>query len=80
MVAQWLAHLPLVLEVPGSITACEEENLVSETLSLVSFARMTLNKCAVLQIGTLTGCPLRRRSHPLCRLKNLCASKYMYVK
>ena len=40
------------------------------TLSLVSFAGMTLNKCAVLRIGTLTGCPLCRESHPLCRLKN----------
>ena len=40
------------------------------TLSLVSFAGMTLDKCIVLQIGTLTGCPLYRESHPLCRLKN----------
>ena len=27
-------------------------------------------KCIVLQIGTLTGCPLCRECHPLCRLKN----------
>ena len=27
-------------------------------------------KCIVLRIGTLTGCPLCRESHPLCRLKN----------
>ena len=40
------------------------------TLSLVSFAGMTLVKCIVLQIGTLTGCPLCRESHLLCRLKN----------
>ena len=40
------------------------------TLSLVSFAGMTLNKCAVLWIGTLTGCPLCRESHPSCKLKN----------
>ena len=40
------------------------------TLSLVSFAGMTLDKCIVLWIGTLTGCPLCRESHPLCRLKN----------
>ena len=40
------------------------------TLSLVSFAGMTLDKCIVLRIGTLTGCPLCRESHPLCRLKN----------
>ena len=40
------------------------------TLSLVSFAGMTLDKCIVLRIRTLTGCPLCRESHPLCRLKN----------
>ena len=39
-------------------------------LSLVSFAGMTLDKCIVLRIGTLTGCPLCREIHPLCRLKN----------
>ena len=39
-------------------------------LSLVSFAGMTLDKCIVLPIRTLTGCPLCRESHPLCRLKN----------
>ena len=27
-------------------------------------------KCAVLRIGTLTGSPLCRKSHPLCMLKN----------
>ena len=31
---------------------------------------MTLDKCIILQIGTLTGCPQCRESHPLCRLKN----------
>ena len=31
---------------------------------------MTLNKCAVLWITTLTGGPPCRKSHPLCRLKN----------
>ena len=40
------------------------------TLSLVSFAGMTQDKCIVLRIGTLTGCPLCRESHPLCRWKN----------
>ena len=40
------------------------------TLSLVSFVGMTPDKCIVLRIGTLTGCPLCRESHPLCRLKN----------
>ena len=33
-------------------------------------AGMTLDKCIVLQIGMLTGCPLCRESHPMCRLKN----------
>ena len=64
-------HLPLVLEVPGSIPARGEEKFrCTNTLSLVSFAGMTLDKCIVLRIGTLTGCPLGRESHPLCRLKN----------
>ena len=35
---------------------------------LVSFAGMTLNKCAIFRIGTLTeswpGCPMCRESHP----------------
>ena len=66
MVAQWLAHLPLVLEVPGRGPwfdhRLQRKISVSETLSLVSFAGMTLDKCAVLQIGTLTGCPLSRES------------------
>ena len=43
--------------------AGEEKFLCPNTLSLVSFAGMTLNKCAVLRIGTLNG-------GPLCRLKN----------
>ena len=30
----------------------------------------TLDKCAVLRIGTLNGCPLSREGHPLYRLKN----------
>ena len=59
-----------MLEVPGSIPARGEENWCPNTLSLVSFAGMTLDKCIVLRIGTLTGCPLCRESHPLCRLKN----------
>ena len=40
------------------------------TLSLVSFAVMTLDKCIFLRIGALTGCLLCRESHPLYRLKN----------
>ena len=39
-------------------------------LFMVSFAGMTLDKCIILRIGTLTGCPLCRESHPFCRLKN----------
>ena len=39
-------------------------------LSLVSFAEMSLNKCAVLRIGTLTGDIQCRLSHPLCRFRN----------
>ena len=40
------------------------------TLFLVSIAGMMLDKCIVLRIGTFTGQPLCRESHPLCRLKN----------
>ena len=41
------------------------------TLSVVSFAGMTLDKFIVLRIGMLTGCPLCRESHTLCgRYKN----------
>ena len=40
------------------------------TLSLVSLAGMTLDKSINLRIGTSTGCPLCRKSHPFCRLKN----------
>ena len=39
MVAQWLAHWPLELEVPGSIPAGRKENLVSEQASLRVFCR-----------------------------------------
>ena len=35
---------------------------MSNMLSLVSFAGMTLNKCAVLWIGTLTGGPVQGES------------------
>ena len=50
--------------------AGQEKSRCPNMLSLVSFAGMTLNKCAVLRIGTLTGDPLCRESHPLCKLKN----------
>ena len=55
----------------------EEEPLNHHMTQLIAilewtrtFAGMTLDKCIVLRIGTLTGCPLCRESHPLCRLKN----------
>ena len=38
------------------------------TLSLVSFAGMTLDKCIVLRIGTLTGCPLSGDKNSTCPL------------
>ena len=64
-------HWPLVLEVMDSISAAGEETFrCPNMLSLVSFAGMTLNKCAFLRIETLTGGPLCREGHPLCRLKN----------
>ena len=60
-----------MLEVMGLIpTAGEERFRCPNMLSLVSFAGMTLHKCAVLQIGTFSGGPLCRKSHPLCRLRN----------
>ena len=38
---------------------------MSDMLSFVSFAGMTLNKCAVLWIGTLTGGPVQGVSPPV---------------
>ena len=62
---------PLLLGVMGSIHASGEKKFWWPTMvSLVSFAGMTLDKCAVLRIGTLTGGPQCRESHPMCRLKN----------
>ena len=55
----------------GSIPAAGEKTFRwPTTLSFLSFAGMTLDKCAVLRIGTLTGGPLCRESRPMCRLKN----------
>ena len=48
MVAQWLAHLRLVLEVQGTIPPHGEENFgvpIRFLNSLVPFAGMTLDKC-----------------------------------
>ena len=47
IVSQLLAHLPLVLEFPVSIPAFDEFRC-SNMLSLVSFAGITQNKCAIL--------------------------------
>ena len=42
-------HLPLVLEIPGSIPVHDEENFGVQTLlSLLSFAGMTLDKCRIV--------------------------------
>ena len=46
-------------------TAGEEKFWCPNMLSLVSFAGMTLNKCAVLWIGTLTGGPVQGESPPV---------------
>ena len=62
-----------MLEVIGSnfeTMAGQERFFCPNMLSLVSCAGMTLNKCAVLWIATLTVGPLCRESRPLCRLKN----------
>ena len=58
--------------VMDSIPAAGEETFRCPNMpSLVSFAGMTLNKCAVLRIGTLTGGALCREGEsPMCRLKN----------
>ena len=66
----WLSDRPLVVEVRGPIPTAGEEKCRCPNMLFMSFAGMTLSKCAVLQIGTLTGGPLCRESHPLCRIKN----------
>ena len=69
VVAQWLAHLPLVLEVLGSIPACDEENFGVLTCSLVSCAGMTLDKCAVLRIGDVNWMSHVPGKSPLVQVK-----------
>ena len=50
----------------GLIPAAGEETFwCPNMLSLVSFAGMTLNKCAVLWIGTLTGGPVQGEPPPV---------------
>ena len=59
-----------MLEVPGSIPLAGRIISVSEhTFPSVICRDDTKDKCAILRIGTLTGCPLCRETHPLCRLK-----------
>ena len=49
-------HWPLVLDVIGSIPAAGEDKFRYPNMcSLVPFAGLTLDKVAVLRIGTLTG-------------------------
>ena len=49
----------------GLIPAAGEETFwCPKMLSLVSFAGMTLNKCAVLWIGTLAVGPVQEESPP----------------
>ena len=45
--------------------AGEETFWCPNMFSLVSFAGMTLNKCSVLWIGTLTGGPVQGESPPV---------------
>ena len=50
----------------GLIPAAGKETFwCPNMLSLVSFAGLTLNKCAVLWIGTLTGGPVQGESPPV---------------
>ena len=67
MVAEWLAHiLASGARLSGLILAAGEETFwCPNMLSLVSFAGMTLNKYAVLWIGTLTGGPVQGESPPM---------------
>ena len=61
------------LKVMGLLPVAGEEKFwYPNMLSLVSFAGMTLNKTSgnVLRLGTLTGGPLCREGHPVCRLKD----------
>ena len=67
MVALWLVHiLALAARLLGLIPAAGEETFwCPKMLSLVSFAGMTINKCAVLWIGAITGGPVQGESPPV---------------
>ena len=61
MVSQWLVHLRLVLEIPGSVPARDDENLVEEFASLIVICRDYIkNMCCPFLIGILTRGPLYR--------------------
>ena len=63
-------HLPMVLEVQvGSLLSTRKTSVSKHTFSSV-ICNDDARKYIVLPLGTLTGCPLCRESHPLCRLKN----------
>ena len=70
VVAQWLAYLPLVLEVPGSIHAGPKEIVCPNALSLVAFVGMILNKCMCCPSDLEAPWPCAGKvTYPLCRLK-----------
>ena len=62
-----LAHiLASGARMSGLIPAAGEKTFwCPNMISLVSFAWMTLNKCAVLWIGSLTGGPMQGESPPV---------------
>ena len=58
-----------MLEVTCSIPATGEEKFrCRNMLSIMTFAGMTLNKCTLLRIRTLTWGPLGKESHP-CQIR-----------
>ena len=73
----------------GLIPATGEETFwCPNMLSIVSFAGMTLNKCAVLWIGTLTGGPVQGEPPPVlvkeshiqtCSRTPVCGRTYLGV-
>ena len=60
ILAKWLAHILASGATMSGLNPAEGEEIFwcPNMLSLVSFAGMTLSKCAVLWIGTLTGVPV----------------------
>ena len=67
VVAQWLAHLPLVLEVRGSIPGPDSQQgkvMVSEHTSLSVICRDLPSDRDINWMSPVQG------SHPMCMLKN----------